>query len=267
MTQITPALSLPYIQPAQAQKHVTHNDALRVLDALVQLSVIEEPLAEPPANPDQGARYIVAPGATGVWDGQDGAIALFGPSGWEFHAAQPGWRADVQSSGEVYRFDGATWARVATESTDKLGVNTAADETNRLAVSASATLLTHSGTDHQLKINKASGGDTASLLFQTNWSGRAEMGTSGTDDFAIKVSADGATWNEGLSIGASDGAVTTGADLTVAGIARLLPIALADLPAAAPAGSLAFCPDTGAGAQLLFSDGSDWRGVGTGALV
>ena len=30
-------LQLPYIMPSQAQKHVTHNEAVRTLDALVQL--------------------------------------------------------------------------------------------------------------------------------------------------------------------------------------------------------------------------------------
>lgn len=29
----SPNLQLPYIMPSQAQKHVTHNEALRTLDA------------------------------------------------------------------------------------------------------------------------------------------------------------------------------------------------------------------------------------------
>ena len=39
MSDITTHLLLPYILAAQAQKHVTHNEALRLLDAMVQLSV------------------------------------------------------------------------------------------------------------------------------------------------------------------------------------------------------------------------------------
>ena len=35
-----PVLALPYIQPAQAQKHVTHDEAMRVLDVIVQLAVL-----------------------------------------------------------------------------------------------------------------------------------------------------------------------------------------------------------------------------------
>ena len=40
MPDTSHALSLPLIQPSQAQKHVTHNEALRILDAVVQLVVI-----------------------------------------------------------------------------------------------------------------------------------------------------------------------------------------------------------------------------------
>ncbi|MEP1766937.1 MAG: hypothetical protein ABJJ53_09925 [Sulfitobacter sp.] len=69
---------------------------------------------------------------------------------------------------------------------------------NRLSVSAAATLLNHEGAGHQLKLNKAVAADTVSLLYQTAFSGRAEMGLAGDDAFAIKVSADGATWHEAL---------------------------------------------------------------------
>ena len=48
-----------------------------------------------------------------------------------------------------------------------LAINGAtADTTNRLSLNAPATLLNHDGDGHQLKINKASAGDTASLLYQ-----------------------------------------------------------------------------------------------------
>ena len=40
MSDITTHLLLPYIQASQAQKHVTHNEALRLLDAMVQLSAV-----------------------------------------------------------------------------------------------------------------------------------------------------------------------------------------------------------------------------------
>ena len=54
-------LLLPYLLAAQAQKHVTVNEALRLLDGLVQLAVLDRHLTAPPAGPAGGARYIVAP--------------------------------------------------------------------------------------------------------------------------------------------------------------------------------------------------------------
>ena len=39
MPATSPRLALPFIQPSQAQKHVTHNEALQLLDAVVQLRI------------------------------------------------------------------------------------------------------------------------------------------------------------------------------------------------------------------------------------
>jgi hypothetical protein len=78
----TTHLQLPYLAAAQAQKHVTHNEALRMLDALVQLSVLDRSRTAPPASPAEGDRHIVGAGATGLWAGWDGAIAAFIDGGW-----------------------------------------------------------------------------------------------------------------------------------------------------------------------------------------
>ena len=56
MPDQSPVHALPLIQPAQAQKHITHNEALLVLDALVQLGVESFEDAAPPAGPAPGAR-------------------------------------------------------------------------------------------------------------------------------------------------------------------------------------------------------------------
>ena len=67
MPDDTTILSLPLILPAQAQKHVTHNDALRILDAAIQIAVRDRTLTTPPALPDDSDRHIVAIGASGHW--------------------------------------------------------------------------------------------------------------------------------------------------------------------------------------------------------
>ena len=84
-------LGLPFIAAAQAQKHVTHNEALKRLDAIVQLAVLDASLAGPPSTPAEGDRYIVAEDATGGWADHDGEIAHFIDGAWEFAAAAVGW--------------------------------------------------------------------------------------------------------------------------------------------------------------------------------
>lgn len=210
MSQTSPTLALPLLQASQAQKHVTHNEALKILDAATQLSVLAADLTNPPATPAAGDRYIPAPGATGDWAGHVGDIAIFAGTAWQFFESRAGWRADVIPTGQTLRYDGSAWAPALPnlQNLPQLGVNTSADDTNRLAVASEATLLSHDGDDHQLKVNKAGAGDTASLLFQTGFSGRAEMGTAGSDDFAIKTSPDGNTFETALSADAASGMTT-----------------------------------------------------------
>lgn len=63
MSDASPILSLPYILPSQAQKHVTHNEALQRLDVLVQPAVLDRDRSAPPVAPAAGARHLVGPGA------------------------------------------------------------------------------------------------------------------------------------------------------------------------------------------------------------
>ena len=93
MSDITTHLLLPYILAAQAQKHVTHNEALRLLDAMVQLSVLDRDLTVPPATPADGDRYIVASGGTGLWAGWDLNVTTWVDGVWMRLVPRPGWLA------------------------------------------------------------------------------------------------------------------------------------------------------------------------------
>ncbi len=207
MKDSSPILALPYLQAAQAQKHVTHNEALQRLDLLVQMRVAGFDAQDPPDLPQEGELHALGAAPVGAWAGQGGRIAAFLDDGWSFLDPLPGWRAWGIEEGELRLFDGSAWTRVmgAHDDLDGLGVNTTADAVNRLSVSAPATLLSHEGAGHQLKVNKAATGDTASLLFQSDWTGHAEMGLAGDTDFSIKVSPDGTTWTEALRIDAASG--------------------------------------------------------------
>ena len=105
----TPNLALPYIVAAQAQKHVTHNEAIRALDAVVQIGALDRDLAAPPGSPANGDRYIVAPSASGAWLGKVGQIAAFQDGAWSFYAPREGWIAWVADEDQLYAWDGANW--------------------------------------------------------------------------------------------------------------------------------------------------------------
>ncbi|MET0436080.1 MAG: DUF2793 domain-containing protein [Devosia sp.] len=205
----TPRLSLPQIISGQALKHITHNEALMRLDALVQASVEASTVTAPPATPLEGEAWIVPASATGIWAGHSEEIAAFQAGAWTFYDPAPGWQVFDKASGTLCIFSGTGWIAVAATGAGlpQLGINADADTTNRLSVAADATLLSHDGAGHQLKLNKATTGDTASLLFQSNWSGRAEMGLLADNAWRLKISTDGSTWTNALVV-ASDGSAS-----------------------------------------------------------
>jgi hypothetical protein len=215
----TPHLDLPLLAAAQAQKHVTHNEALALLDALVHLAVKERDRQIPPGDPQEGDRYIVGAGAVGAFAAHDGAIALFDLGAWRFLRPRAGWQAYVAAERCLLVHDGAGWNPAGRhvgrlDELEALGVGTAADEVNRLAAKLNAALFTARGGeeggtgDLRFVLNKEEAGNVLSQLYQRGYSGRAEVGLVGDDDFCIRVSADGSTWRDALKIDGATGVVT-----------------------------------------------------------
>ncbi len=346
----TPNLVLPYLAANQSQKHVTVNEALRRLDALVQVTVQSMALATPPGSPVEGQRWIIPAAPTGAWAGHAGQIAAWQDGAWAFYVPLDGWTAidistdtlllynagtgiwtglitgvysdaaftlqddidptkqarfqiagftagtmrvftlpDVsgtlavlsgvaQTFQNTTTFSGATVSVGTATAASTIGIGTGAttsgvtkavnigtagllgsttnvsigsavagalgtltinsptvtfgssvsaiamaaanvsalylglggataDATNRLSIIAPASLFNNAGAGHQIKVNKAAATDTGSFLFQTGFSGRAEFGLTGSDDFQIKVSGDGATWFNALQLERTSGRV------------------------------------------------------------
>jgi hypothetical protein len=205
----TPRLSLPQIISGQALKHITHNEALMRLDALVQACVEASTVTAPPTSPLEGEAWIVPASATGAWAGHGEELAAFQAGAWTFYDPAPGWQVFDKATGTLCIFSGTGWIAVAATGAGlpQLGINADADTTNRLSIAADATLLNHDGAGHQLKLNKASAGDTASVLFQSNWSGRAEMGLLADNAWRLKISGNGSTWTNAVVI-AGDGSAS-----------------------------------------------------------
>lgn len=213
----TAILQLPYIVAAQAQKHVTHNEAIRMLDAIVQIGVVDRDLTAPPSSPAEGDRYIVAAGATGDWADRDTQLAIYQDGAWAFFLPREGWLAWLTDENALVTWNGADWISATGEPvtlnpTPLVGVNATADATNRLAVASPGSLFDNEGNGHQQKINKAASGDTASVMFQVGYSGRVEVGLTGDDKLHIKTSPDGAVWSEAMVIDPATGYVGFGGE-------------------------------------------------------
>jgi hypothetical protein len=209
-------LALPFLEAGQAQKHVTHNEALRMLDALVHLSVLDI-AASPPGAPEEGVRYIVGDPATGAFAEKENQIAVHEDGAWRFFMPRNGWLACIEATQALLAYYDDAWQPPAVgelQNLSLLGVGTTADETNRFAAKLNKALWTaryisESGDgDLRYTLNKEAVAHSLSLLMQSDWSGRAEIGLLGNDDLTMKVSDDGSTWREALVADRASGTVS-----------------------------------------------------------
>lgn len=239
-------LDLPYIAGSQAQKHVTHNDALSRLDAAVHCAVLDRNRMVPPSSPADGDRHIVAAGASGAWTGHAHAIAFRADGVWDFLEPRNGWCVWSVADDALYVFDG-TWQALhafGIADTPRVGINTTADETNRLAVRSNAALLQATGTadggsgDIRLQMSREDATKTASVFFSDDFSGRAEFGLTGASDFKLKTSADGMSWCDALAIDTASGNAMLPRGLSLSGVVSPSPIT-ADANDYAPSGHAA----------------------------
>ena len=89
-------------------------------------------------------------------------------------------------------------------------------------------------------VNKKDNDDTASHLFQRNFSGRAEFGLIGSNDFTLKVSNDGNNWDDAFHVDAGSGRVdfpliprVEGADILILSYESRVAAEAADIPSEA----------------------------------
>jgi hypothetical protein len=96
MSQATPRHSLPYIFAGQAQKELTHNEALILLDALAGASAVSAGFNVPPTNPAPGQCWILGSSPAAEWTGQEHALACWTENGWRFLSSRTGMRVWVE---------------------------------------------------------------------------------------------------------------------------------------------------------------------------
>ena len=251
----TTNLKMPLLIPNQSGKEITHNEALIIIDNILQNGVIDKDLTTPPSNPNTNDIYIVGASATGAWSGKDNQLAFY-DNGWRFIEAREGFTFWVNDENKLYSFDGTNWIEtlstltptqnlnglsdVAVSSATQydvlqhngtkfvntkevqnlslVGINTTANSTNKLSVKSDSVLFDSATDDSRVKVNKATSTDTASHLFQTNYSGRAEFGLVGDDNFTLKVSSDGTNWNNSFVVDKATGNIDFKANITQNGV-------------------------------------------------
>jgi hypothetical protein len=213
-------LALPFIEGGELLPDVTLNEALRLIDTLVQLAVVDRDLMAPPGSPSEGQRWIVKATATGAWTGHATHLAAWQDGEWVFAIPRVGWLAYVIDEGTLLTWDGSAWVSALSalasvlQNMTLLGVGTTADATNPFsaklnnALWAAKTVADGGDGDLRYKMSKESAAKTLSLLFQDNFSGRAEIGLTGDDDFHFKVSADGSAWLDAITIDRTTGKLT-----------------------------------------------------------
>lgn len=109
----TVRLALPLMAAGQAQKEVTHNEALALIDGCIAPLVEAVELTAPPAEPVAGQQWIVGPAAEGAWSGEDGKLAWWSGAGWRFVALPPGAQVTERSGLRQWRQTAGGWTAPA----------------------------------------------------------------------------------------------------------------------------------------------------------
>ncbi|MDG1419186.1 MAG: DUF2793 domain-containing protein [Maricaulis sp.] len=104
-------LGLTYLSASQSQKHVTVNDALRLLDGLIQGDAASRSTSAEPGSPVDGVLYIMPAGKTGTeWGSEtDLHLAYYRDGSWQFITPGNGWRFFVADESDFVVWTGSAW--------------------------------------------------------------------------------------------------------------------------------------------------------------
>jgi len=191
-------LDLPFVEAAQAQKHVTVNEALSRLDALVHLGVESATETAPPGSPAEGARWIVGDGASGAWAGEHGKVAAYIDGAWVFLTPNAGWQAWDKATRSLLIHDGAAWVAGPAGTVAALTPNMAATRIETIEIDH--TIVAGASNDTALSIP-----DRAIVFGVT---GRVLTDITGPASWTLGVSADPGRY--GNSIGLTAGSTVNG---------------------------------------------------------
>jgi Protein of unknown function (DUF2793) len=213
-------LNLPYLAAGQMQKHVTLNEALTALDVLVQTRVVSRTVEAQPQTPGDGDLYILPDNRAGAdWDGfQPGALVRAEGGGWLAVDPVDGMLARVADADEFVVWTDGAWQPLGASlgeirALKRFGLDATPDAGNPFIARLNQALWTARESsdggdgDLRLSLNKERPEDMLSLVFQSGFGGRAELGLIGNDDLSLKVSEDGSLWRQAVRVDRATGTV------------------------------------------------------------
>lgn len=174
----SPRIGLPYLDAAQAQKHVTVNEALARLDVVSAARVESMALIAPPGSPAEVEAHLVPAGAIGAWSGMEGTVAVFLNGGWDFIAPWAGWQLWVAGESATAIYDGTGW-QLASQFTSPGGALTALRNAEiDHVIAAGSTSTTSAFIPDKAIVLGVTARVTAQITGPTSWS----LGVSGSPD-------------------------------------------------------------------------------------
>ncbi len=265
-TTNTPNLNFPLVQAAQSQKHVTVNQSLQFLDAILHLSVESRNTTSPPEFPENGERYLIPSGATGDWTNHTSEIAIWQDNIWIFILPKTGWRVWAEDEAIMLVWTSGSWQAVPVSATEihnlmQLGINAQADTNNKLYVKSDNITFETENQDIRCILNKDSASDTASVIMQSGATGHVEIGLTDDNDLHIKTSTDGSNWVDTLTINHTSGECIFHFPLSLPQPSK------SNLPDASIAGRLIYVPDATGGPSPAYSDGSEWKRISDNSII
>ena len=105
--------NLPLLMQGQAQKEISHNEALQAIDRVLQLAVVTRATGQPPANPAAGDSFIIGPAPSGDWSGCIGMVASHDGNGWILTTPRTGCLAWICDEAVLTVFFNNSWHKLS----------------------------------------------------------------------------------------------------------------------------------------------------------
>jgi hypothetical protein len=174
----SPRIGLPFLDAAQAQKHITMNEALARLDTVAAARVETMASMSPPVSPIEGEAHLVPAGAGGDWVGQNGKVAVFLNGGWDYITPWAGWRIWIANETGFAVYDGSDWQLVSQPLSPGGALSALRHAEIDHSVAPTATSVTTAFIPDKAIVMGVTARVTAAITGATSWS----LGVAGSPD-------------------------------------------------------------------------------------